>query len=226
VDAVKFAQMVCARSRNVGDDIQSIAAASKLPRVDLYVDREQLNTIEGPEPVCMIMNGWFMHSHNWPPSEFLRPIFVGFHVRPERQSLIAAHVEYLKRYQPIGARDKGTAEFLGLLGVQAEITYCMSLTLPPRSKAPPNGKVVIVEADRIDIPRALRRQAVRLRHEGYWGMREATKVLFARDLLEFYRDTASLVITTKLHSALPTFTGVTTTAFDEGHAMLFISLIR
>jgi hypothetical protein len=130
------------------------------------------------------------------------PIFVGFHVAPERQGLIAGHAQYLKRFEPIGARDKGTAEFLNSLGVRAEVTYCLSLTFPSRMKAPANGKVIIVDANEIDIPRALRRRAVRLGHI-IEGMRDATKLQYARDLIEFYRDTASLVITTRLHCALP-----------------------
>jgi Polysaccharide pyruvyl transferase len=199
---VKFAQMVCARSDNIGDDIQSIAAACRLPKVDLCIDRERLDAVEGPDPVCTIMNAWFMHTNHWPPSEFLRPIFVGFHVRPGSQGLIARHVQYLKPFEPIGTRDKGTAEFLNSLGVRAEVTYCLSLTFPSRMKAPANGKVIIVDANDISIPRAFRRNAVRLSHV-VATVRDATKLQYARDLLEFYRDTASLIITTRLHCALP-----------------------
>jgi Polysaccharide pyruvyl transferase len=201
---MKFAQMVCAASRNVGDEVQSIAAASSLPNVDLYVDREGLNAVEGPGPTCLIMNAWFMHSHNWPPTPFLRPIFVGFHVTPAKQALVAQHAQYLKRYEPIGTRDQGTAEFLGSLGIQTEVTYCMSLTFPSRAKPPTNGKVIIVDANKIEIPGTLRRNAVRLSHLCFFlGMRDAFKLQYARELIEFYRDTASLVITTRLHCALP-----------------------
>src|SRR6266480_3242710 len=199
---MKFAQMVCACSENIGDDIQSIAAACRLPKVDLCIDRERLDAVEGPDPVCTIMNAWFMHTRHWPPSEFLCPIFVGFHVSRGSEGLIAGHAQYLKRFEPIGTRDKGTAEFLNSLGVRAEVTYCLSLTFPSRTKAPVNGKVIIVDANDIPIPRALHRNVVRLSH-AVPGMRDATKLHYARDLIEFYRDTASLVITTRLHCALP-----------------------
>jgi hypothetical protein len=199
---MKYAQMVCAESTNIGDDIQSVAAAAQLPRVDLFVDRERLNTVEAPGPIAMIMNAWFMHSHHWPPSDFLRPVFVGFHVTAARRDLIARHAQYLKRYEPIGARDKGTAEFLNSLGVQAEVTYCLSLTLPDRVRAPANGKVVIVDVPNILIPRSMRPISVHLTHMTR-GMRDTTKLQCARELIEFYRDTANLVITTRLHCALP-----------------------
>jgi len=204
-DTMKFAQMVCAVSQNIGDDIQSIAAANRLPRVDLYLDREQLDAVQGPDPVLMVMNGWFMHSDRWPPSQFLRPIFVGFHVAPNKRKLIAAHAQYLRRYEPIGTRDKGTADFLNGLGIRAGVTYCLTLTLPSRPKAPANGKVIIVDAGEIKIPSTVRRNAVKLTNEFFFfpGLREATKLQYARELIEFYRDTASLIITTRLHCALP-----------------------
>jgi hypothetical protein len=199
---MKYAQMVCAESINIGDDIQSIAAADRLPRVDLYVDRERLDAVEGPSPVGMIMNAWFLQGRHWPPSDFLRPIFVGFHVTESRRDLIAQHTNYLKKYEPIGVRDKGTAEFLSSLGVQTEVTYCLTLTFPSRVRAPENGKVLIIDASHINIPRTIRRKAVRLTHS-VGGVRDSTKLLYARELIEFYRDTASLVITTRLHCALP-----------------------
>jgi hypothetical protein len=199
---MKCAQMVCASSQNIGDDIQSVAAACRLPNVDLSIDREHLDAVQGPDLICAIMNSWFMHTYRWPPSKFLRPIFVGFHVTQGRQELIAAHAQYLKQFEPIGTRDKGTAGFLNSLGIRAEVTYCLSLTFPSRTGAPANGRVVIVDASDIYIPRVLRRKAVRLGHIVV-GMQGATKLQYARDLIAFYRDTASLVITTRLHCALP-----------------------
>lgn len=199
---MKYAQMVCASSRNIGDDIQSIAAAAALPRVDLHADREQLGALHGPDPICLVMNAFFMHGSCWPPSDVLRPVFVGFHVAPHSRSTIARHAEYLKRHEPIGTRDVGTAAFLGTLGVKTDVTYCMSLTFPRRLKAPARGKVITVDADRIEVPAALRRGAIRVTHR-VAGIRDTTRLQCARDLVEFYRDNARLIITTRLHCALP-----------------------
>ncbi len=199
---MQYAQMVCATSANIGDDIQSIAAAQFLPRVDLFVDRERLPSVSSPSPVSVIMNGWFMHTDAWPPSSTIRPAFVSFHVTPEKRELIARHAAYLKQFEPIGARDKGTAEFLQSLGVRSTVTYCMTLTFPRRERAPVNGRVAIVDARPISIPKALRRGAVNISHT----MRmfsDATKLQHARELLKFYRDEVSLVITSRLHCALP-----------------------
>ena len=212
---MRFGQLVCASSQNIGDDVQSIAAARLLPRVDVYVDRERLDAVEGPEPVCTIMNAWFMDTHCWPPSPYVNPIFVGFHLTRKAEALIAGNAQYLKRFEPIGTRDRGTAEFLASLGVRAEVTYCLSLTFPRRAKEPANGKVMIVDADDVYIPRVLRRRAVRVSHK-VRIMRDATKLQYARDLIEYYRDTASLVITTRLHCALPCIgMGIPTVFFGD-----------
>jgi hypothetical protein len=194
--------MVCATSRNIGDDIQSIAVANILPKIDLYVDRERLDVVDGPDPICIVMNAWFMHGDAWPPSDVLRPVFVGFHVAPKARNTVGKHAQYLKRHEPIGARDSGTAEFLNTLGIKTEVTYCMSLTFPLREKEPPNGKVIRVDAYGIEVPRSLRRGSIHLSHT-VGGVRDATKLKYARDLIEFYRDNARLVITTRLHCALP-----------------------
>jgi hypothetical protein len=129
-------------------------------------------------------------------------VFVGFHVTPPSRDTIAKHAEYLKRYEPIGTRDIGTAEFLNGLGIKTEITYCMSLTFPRRAKEPANGKVIRVDARGIEIPKSLRRGSIELSHI-VEGMKNGTKLQYARDLVEFYRDNARLVITTRLHCALP-----------------------
>jgi len=199
---MKYAQMVCSISQNIGDDVQSIAAAAQLPRVDLYVDRERLDAVEGPDPVGTIMNAWFLEGDRWPPSRALSPIFVGFHVAPKSRDLVAKHAPYLKSFEPIGTRDKGTAEFLASLGIAAEVTYCMTLTFPTRTMAPAHGRVVIVDAAGVQVPRTLRRHAVRLSHVVPL-MRDATKLQYARELIEYYRDNARLIITTRLHCALP-----------------------
>ena len=199
---MQYAQMVCAMSRNIGDEIQSLAAAQFLPRVDLFVDREHLDAVKSQEPIALIMNGWFMHTKAWPPSDSIRPAFVSFHVEPESRDLIAKHADYLKQFEPIGTRDRGTAEFLNSIGIKATVTYCLTLSFPRREREPVNGRVAIVDARDIAVPKSLSRGAVTLRH-GIRMFADATKLQHARELLAFYRDEVRLVITTRLHCALP-----------------------
>lgn len=199
----EYAQLVCLRG-NIGDEFQSLAAIQHLPREPShFVDREAINEWPETKPVTMIMNGWFSSNPKaWPPSPSINPIFVGFHVTDNFKPSVKRHVDYLKRFEPIGVRDRATGAFLESLGIKTETTFCLTLTLPKRAKEPANGKVLIVDADNIQIPSALRKNSVRIHHLVPPLNQEAT-ISFARSLLEYYRDTASLVITKRLHAALP-----------------------
>lgn len=199
---MQYAQMICSSSQNIGDDIQSIAAARMLPRIDCMLDRDELTALHNTHPVCLIMNGWFMRGANWPPSDLLRPAFVGFHVRPDSKAVIAKGAAWMKRFGPIGARDRGTADFLRSLGLASEISYCLTLTLPKRKASPTNGRIVLVDLGRVKLPRSVRSKAVRVSHD-VTGMSTPTKLKYAEELLSYYRDTASLVVTRRLHCALP-----------------------
>jgi hypothetical protein len=86
--------------------------------------------------------------------------------------------------------------------VAAEVTYCMTLTFPQRESPPRDGKVFLVDATSIAVPRSLRKGAVKMSHTIAPIGHEQT-LPYARRLLELYRDTARLVITTRLHTALP-----------------------
>lgn len=132
MEKIKYGLMGCSRKQtNVGDYVQAIAAKQYLPTVDVYRDREELNTYKGEE-IKMIMNGWYMHNaDNWPPSKSIDPLFVSMHInssvydgmtRPES-------INYFKQHQPIGCRDKATANLLQKHGVDAYFSGCLTLTL-------------------------------------------------------------------------------------------------
>ena len=202
-EALKYAQLVCDSQGNVGDDIQSLAAALHLPRVDTTIDRERIHQWRGEGPVAVIMNGWFSGDPAaWPPPSSVRPVFVSFHVAERFKATIREHASYLKQFEPIGTRDAASRDFLQSIGIKAEITYCLTLTFPQRPSAPKNGKVYLVDATSIAVPQTLRKGAVKLSHTVAPIGHQAT-VPYARRLLDMYRDTASLVITTRLHAALP-----------------------
>lgn len=199
----KYAQITCP-SGNVGDDFQSLAAALHLPEpASFFIEREKVQEWSREVPATLIMNGWFSYStQSWPPAPSINPIFVGFHVTERFKPAVAQHVEYMKRYAPIGARDAATTAFLQSLGVAAETTHCLTLTFPTRAHSPKAGKVFIVDAEEIAIPRELRAGAVKMTHV-MPPLNHDVTLPFARQLLQKYRDEARLVITTRLHAALP-----------------------
>ncbi len=198
---MKYAQLICNDQCNVGDDIQALAAAQHLPRIDMTIDREAIQ--HHRIPAAVIMNGWFSRNPAaWPPRPEIKPIFVGFHVTEHFKETVKQHVDYLKLHEPIGTRDKASADFLRSLGVKAEVTYCLTLTFPQRQQAPRDGKVFLVDAESIAVPRALRSRAIKVTHTVAPVGHQVT-LPYARRLLDTYRDQASLVITTRLHAALP-----------------------
>lgn len=116
---------------NIGDYILALSSAQFLPHVDGFIDREHLKDYEGEE-AKLVMNGWFMHHpEQWPPSEKIRPLFVAFHlnVLAAEGMLSDEGVSYLRKFSPIGCRDKGTFSVLASKGVEAYFSGCMTLTL-------------------------------------------------------------------------------------------------
>lgn len=156
------------------------------------------------------MNGYFLGQCKWPPSPDLEPFFFSFHITPGSIERVCApdSLEYLKKYEPIGCRDTGTRDILIKHGVDAFYSKCITLTFPRRQSSPQHGKVYIVgvsKAARSAIPRRIRDKAVivdqaKLRVP---GLTPEIKESLCEHLLEMYRDTASLVITSKIHCAMP-----------------------
>jgi hypothetical protein len=201
--AMRYGQLTV-RAGNVGDDLQSLAACQHLPaRPTVFVDRDAIHRHAGAGPTALIMNGWFSgNAEAWPPAPSIHPIFVGFHVCGRFKPSVERHAAYLKAFEPIGVRDAATSQFLEQLGIRTETTYCLTLTFPQRERAPVVGKVFIVDAEGIAIPRSLRRGAIKITHSMPPLGPEAT-LPFAQMLLGMYREQAALVVTTRLHTALP-----------------------
>ena len=117
---------------NIGDYIQSLAAAQFYDnKIDVFINREELNDYNGDE-VKLIMNGWFLHRpENFPPSSKISPLFVAFHLNSTAYHILEKQevVDYFKLHEPIGCRDKKTAELLSSKGINAYFSGCMTLTL-------------------------------------------------------------------------------------------------
>ncbi|MES9898979.1 MAG: polysaccharide pyruvyl transferase family protein [Sedimenticola sp.] len=197
------------KSNNFGDEIQSLAAEQHLPPVTQYFERDSLRSAIAKEPHIVILNGWFSWhpEQTFPAGQDINPIFFGFHITDWNASsnyfLSADCINYFKQHQPIGCRDETTANVLRGRGVDAFCSHCLTLTFPRRSAPPTDGRIFIVDAKHIPIPGSLRKRATRLSHgmKAIYGA--ATKREAAREVLSLYRNQAHLVITTRLHCALP-----------------------
>ena len=193
---------------NLGDEIQSIAAKRILKNIDGYVSRERLNKII--EPCIVSLNGFFLDSPNWPPSKYVIPIPFAFHVSKKYEKLICSDqgIQYLKNYEPIGCRDLESSNILKKHGINSFYSKCLTLTLDKRNADPAEGKVYIVgvtdNLQRI-IPNHIKSKAIYVNQSKIElpNVKQFNRRLIAEDLLTEYKNNASLVITSRIHCAMP-----------------------
>jgi hypothetical protein len=194
---------------NIGDEIQTLAAEQFLPRVDARLDRDSLAGARQSEPTLLLMNGWFSRNPpaSFPPAEGIEPVLFSFHVSPKDGAhfFSAQCLEYFRRHQPVGCRDKDTAQRLRACGIETYYTKCLTLTFPRRAAAPRDGKVFLVDIDtkNVYLPRQVRRGAIFISHQVSNRYDNELKSMLAKKTLALYRDQARLVITSRLHCALP-----------------------
>lgn len=231
-------------SSNLGDEVQSIAAARLLPRVDRYLPRERLDEANGDQPIKLLCNGFFLHQpDHWPPADNVKPLIVSFHVTGEngaKEALIRPELkEYYDRFAPIGCRDKRTERLFKSIGVDAYYSGCVTLTLEnkfPESER--TDEILLVDPfykyqsedyrtylEESIIPAEFKGHVHRITHAlpADHGMTEQEKIAAAEALLERYAK-AKLVITSRIHCALPclalgTPVHFVTTGYDRKHGM-------
>lgn len=208
---------------NIGDCIQNIAVDNIYKKLNIdnltMVNRDGLSDYNGPT-VKLVMQGWFGNTNGTFPlpwTDKIKPIFLGFHLSANnnsREIFIANNiVANMKSYQPIGCRDRDTCDFLRKLGLNAYFSGCLTLTFDKRANEPVNGKVFIVDLN----PKSLRDLPNKIRKKGDFSITHLYKFdefpitesdakefeTSARQILERYKTEASLVITSRIHVAMP-----------------------
>lgn len=217
---MKYGLIVFEDSFNLGDDIQSYAAEQFLPHTDYVVDREDLDAFytESGERAAVILGGWFLYHHlNWPPSPFIKPLPVSMHFdtfysRVAGEKLTRNFVledygaAWLIENGPVGCRDHNTKELLEKYGIPGYFSGCLTLTIEPFQGVNNHGEICLV-----DVPEDV---AVFIRKNAGQGVKELTHAVklsalewgqrrrLVAERLRLYQG-ASLVVTTRLHAALP-----------------------
>lgn len=210
---MKYGIIVNVNTGNVGDDIQSYAAERLLPHVDVAVSRENIDEFEGGGGVSLFMNGWFMCDPTaWPPSPFLHFLPIAFHLSPDlgeylKFFLEGEYGEYLRKLAPIGCRDNDTVALLERFKIPAYFSGCLTLTIKPFENCVKHGNIILVDlpaevskyiVDHTNKEVQYTTHAIRLTAEHSWEMRRS----LVEKLLKTYQG-ASLVVTSRLHVALP-----------------------
>ena len=135
---MKYGIVVYEESNNIGDDIQSYAAAQLLPKVDYLIEREHLDIFRPKEGeiVNVIINGWLMYNKlGWPVSQCINPLYISVHFRKDDplgikdDFLKGLGGEELRKFQPIGCRDLETQQFLSEAGFETWFSGCVTITL-------------------------------------------------------------------------------------------------
>ena len=208
---MKFACLKYNISNNLGDQIQSLAARQFLPRVDTWLNRDSLRQKQVEAEHVLIMNGWFSHfpEQCFPPNKRIAPVFFGFHMSDWKNAQTIKYftekvcLQYFKQHEPIGCRDQTTMSILRAHGIQAFYSKCLTLTFPTRKNQPQKGSVFLVDIPGISVPKMYASKLKFLSHDVSDELNNQEKLQAARHLLDTYRNQADLVITSRLHCALP-----------------------
>lgn len=198
-----------AASTNLGDEVQTLAALHILKKIGVkccgFIDRDNP---QSTEKINLFVNGFIPQTSIYKLSQnpSVKPIFNNFHIAQilDRRRL-GDSFKKLKPFSPIGCRDRWTTDLLKTKGIDAFFNHCLTLTFDRRTKEPKNGKIFMVDLDGfIPLPKEIKKkQLIYITHESVNHYSHKTKMSMAQELLNLYRDEASLVITSKLHCALP-----------------------
>lgn len=209
VDALQYASFKYNFSQNLGDQIQSMAAEQYLPRLDCRINRDTLRDLELDKPHVVIMNGWFSHSPKtcFPPRDLLLPVFWGLHLdlkQPHNQAyfLSSEVLAYFKRHEPIGCRDRATQSLLQAHGIQAFYSKCLTMTFPRRQHPPREPLIFLVDVDFLP-GNMFKQKSERITQSVGDYYPDDLKMAMAECLLKLYRERAGLIVTSRLHCALP-----------------------
>jgi len=217
---MKYGAFAYRESVNLGDPIQTLAAMQFLPRVDYWIDRDASHKFRNQKSK-VIFNGWFTHHpENWPPAESIQPLFISFHLAEETILNSKSSVDYFRRFAPIGCRDLYTVECFKKRGVPAYFSGCLTLTFKNRFPSRMNSICIVdchLNHPQWDyppgcpelleklVPESIKKQALYFTHEDTVtdpAGNPHAKLERAQKLLDTYAQ-AKLIITTRLHCALP-----------------------
>ncbi len=161
----------------------------------------------------------------FPPPDCVTPLYIGVAIsrRAEKYMLSPEGLAHLKANAPIGCRDTHTLEMLRSLDVPAYFSGCPTMTLENKYSER-DDSIYLVDVDRRRrvegfvrrltskpmkgsdftelIPEDIRRRAKTLTHLVDIGDDQETRYAYVENLIRAY-STARLVITTRLHVALP-----------------------
>lgn len=202
---------------NLGNIIQLEAVRKVYRKLEVqeseivYIALNELDTYDG-EYVLLPMNEcYYSKYHGMRISKKIIPIFLGFHLG---QAWALDDIEdTLRKFQPIGCRDLWTKQKLEMEGIQAYVSGCGSICFDERDLDPADGKPYIIDIpDNLweYIPDDIKKTSVSKestyqswRFEGTNSERNRAALRVMEEYFDELKRNASMVITRRLHIALP-----------------------
>uniref|UniRef100_A0A0G4GJV2 Sugar phosphate transporter domain-containing protein n=1 Tax=Chromera velia CCMP2878 TaxID=1169474 RepID=A0A0G4GJV2_9ALVE len=233
--------------KNLGDMAQGFGSMHYLPRVDTTICRDKMADDAprvlretGKENIFMVANAWYGHwEQQWPPHESTRAVMLAVHLNPEvekpfrSEAAMSWYKSYVERYGPIGVRDVASAKMLSRKpDVPHFFSTCCTLLMENpfevlhRLGGPPLVREGVVVSDpklnmdgyKTVVPERILNSAILATQESV----SADGLGWSDFDTEFCRlltlAKAKLVVTTRIHVALPSVAFGTPVVFlDDGN---------
>lgn len=191
------------RGTNLGDDIQTLAMMRLMPEGSdpLFIERDKLARSELTGK--LVLGGWWGHD-----AKGSLPVPAGIDALPVSMHLNLRMQMYegtasLINGTPVGARDLSTLEYLRSKGAKdAYFSGCMTLTMAPSNNERSGVILCDLKPTEDSIARSFFPSAKSVSHHVHHLVPHDARRQMAAALLEQYAS-AELVITSRLHAALP-----------------------
>jgi len=143
-------------SINIGDDLQNVAIENvyRYMGIDysdvIRIGLSELATYDGEYvvlPVSFPLYGYREGLYTTMFSSKIIPVFLGLSIMSNNFPI--DEVDYLRRFEPIGCRDKYTLDLMRKKNIMAYLNGCMSVTISKIKLSDKNKKVFLV-----DIPKS------------------------------------------------------------------------
>ena len=194
-------------SVNIGDEIQSLAASRFIPEINCFIHRERINKYKSEKLTKIIMNAWWTWCpQNFPPSKYIKPLLISMHFNDNiRKSKIKkSYKEYLKKWGPVGCRDKATEKWLIKNGVDAYFSGCLTLTLQKNENVKKKNYILATDiSDKMlnEIKKRTNRPVYNI-SRCLLPMLTSRRLKLAKAMLNIYQG-AHCVVTYRVHTAMP-----------------------
>ena len=202
---------------NIGDYIQSLAAAQYLPKYckPYLIDRDKIQYYNGPK-VKLIMNGYYrIKEGNIFVSKHIIPLFISYNVANNNNQIPLPYIDNIKNYSPIGCRDIKTKDKLMKYGINTYFSSCLTTTLDiyySKNENERTNDIYFIDYKLGKFPQAdkyilsLKKynlsNIIYTKHHFNIKLSHIKRFKLAKALLNKYSK-AKLVVTTRIHGALP-----------------------